>query len=211
MVQGWFIRSLLAILLVLTACGESRRYDGLQPGATVLAFGDSVTHGTGAGPGEDYPARLAAITGWNVINAGIPGDTAGEARRRLGPLLSRHDPVLVLIELGGNDFLRKRPVGNVKVDLEAMVKQVRDHGAIPVLVAVPRLSLLRARAGALKDSEIYAAIAESRNILLIEDIFSDVLSDPALRADPIHPNAEGYHALANGIAEQMQSAGLLAR
>jgi acyl-CoA hydrolase len=203
-----FFRVLLA-LLVLTGCGDSARYEHLPPGSTVLAFGDSVTHGTGAGDGEDFPARLAAISGWNVINAGIPGDTAREARRRLEPLLSRHDPALVLIELGGNDFLRKRRDADVKADLETMVEHVQDHGAIPVLVAVPRLSLLRARAGALKDSDIYAAIAESRDVPLVREVFSAVLSDETLRADPIHPNAEGYRVMAEGISAQLESLGLL--
>ena len=210
-VRGLLCLALLALAITLAACGESRRFEGLPPGATVLAFGDSVTHGTGAGPGEDYPARLAAITGWNIINAGVPGDTAREARRRLEPLLTRHDPALVLIELGGNDFLRKRRDSDVRADIEAMVGLVLNRGAIPVLVAVPRLSLLRATAGALSDSPIYATIAESGDVLLIEDIFSDVLSDPALRADRIHPNAEGYHVLAIGISEQLETAGLLNR
>lgn len=200
----------LALALLLTACGGPKRYQSLPIGTPVLAFGDSVTFGTGAGGGEDYPSRLAAISGWQVINAGIPGDTAREARKRLGALLDRHQPALVIIELGGNDFLRKRGEDLIRQDLEAMVRESQGSGAIAALVAVPRLSLLRARAGALKDSAIYADVAKSTGTLLIENVFSDVLSDDALRADAIHPNREGYQQLAQGIAEQLREGGLLA-
>jgi acyl-CoA hydrolase len=146
-----------------------------------------------------------------VINGGVPGDTAREAGKRLSGLLRQYRPDLVIIELGGNDFLRKRPERRVKEDLEALVLESQSTGAITALVAVPRLSLLRAGIGALDDSEIYAAISDRTGAVLIEDIFSDVLSDDRLRADPIHPNAEGYEILATGIAAQLEQAGLLKR
>jgi acyl-CoA hydrolase len=201
----------LLLTLLVAACGESAPYSRLPAGATVLAFGDSVTYGTGARAGEDYPTRLAELSGWRVINGGMPGDTAREARQRLFALLQEYQPDLVIIELGGNDFLRKRPESRVKEDLEALVLESQSTGAITALVAVPRLSLLRAGVGALDDSEIYAGIADRTGTLLIEDIFSEVLSDDRLRADPIHPNAEGYEILATGIAAQLEQAGLLKR
>ena len=207
------MRIWLALLLAssLWSCSDTQEFRALPPGSTVLAFGDSVTHGTGAGSGEDYPSRLAELSGWQVINAGIPGDTADRARGRLGGLLSTHQPELVIIELGGNDFLRKRRASQVQENLEELIKESQASGATTVLVAVPRLSMLRASVGALEDSPIYADLAESTGVLLIDDVFSDVLSDEALRADPIHPNAEGYRVLAGGLAEQLAAAGLLNR
>ena len=68
----------------LAGCGGKPKVAPLPAGSAVLAFGDSVTHGTGAAAGEDYPTRLAAITGWNITNAGIPGDTAENAKGRIG-------------------------------------------------------------------------------------------------------------------------------
>ena len=202
---------LIALLAIVAACSDAPPLNAIPAGSTVLAFGDSVTFGTGASAGEDYPSRLAERSGWKIINAGIPGDTAREARRRLGSLLEQHEPVLVIIELGGNDFLRKRSESAVAKDLQSMIEQVQAFGAVPVLVAVPRLSLLRATAGALKDSDIYEELSDATGTVLVADIFSDVLSDADLRADQIHPNARGYQVFADGIADQLAETGLLNR
>lgn len=207
------IRGAFAILAlwVVAGCSDAVRYTALPAGTTVLAFGDSVTYGTGARRGEDYPTELAALSGWTVINAGIPGDTARGARQRLGGLLRQHEPAMVIIELGGNDFLRKRPERDVAVDLAAMISEVEEFGAQPILVAVPRLSILRATTGTLVDSEIYASIAEDTGVVLVPDVFSDILSEDSLKADEIHPNADGYRVLATGIADRLRETGLLNR
>lgn len=202
--------TLLALLaLLLAACSDAPRHESLPDGSVVLAFGDSVTHGTGAPEGADYPRHLAALSGWQVINAGVPGDTAQAARKRLPGLLRAHQPQLVIVELGGNDFLRKRPDHAVEADLRAILAQVAEHGALPVLVAVPRLSLLRASVGALNDASLYADLAQEADVLLVPDVFSDILSNADLRADTIHPNAAGYRLLAEGIAEVLRDSGLL--
>lgn len=205
---GIAARLCLAALPLLSGCADERHHTPLEPGAVVLAFGDSVTYGTGAGRAEDYPSLLAQATGWRVINAGIPGDTAAQARERIEPLLAEHSPSLVIVALGGNDFLRQRSPLAVKEDLRAIVRDVRGAGAVPLLVAVPRLSLLRATVGALADSPVYAELAEEEGLLLVEGVFSAVLSDETLRADPIHPNAAGYRALAAGLYGALRDAGL---
>lgn len=201
---------LLACLLLLApGCGNETRLPPLQPGAVVLAFGDSITAGLGAGPGEDFPARLAAATGWQVVNAGVSGDTAREARERLAPLLAKWQPDLVIVELGGNDFLRQTPAARVGGYLREIVREAQASGARVALVAVPRLSLLRASVGALSDSPVYADIAAEEGVILIPDVLADILSDAGLRADEIHPNAAGYRQLAEGIREELAARGLL--
>jgi acyl-CoA thioesterase-1 len=200
---------LLVLSLLLTACGDSPpRYQPLAHGSVVLAFGDSVTHGTGAGKGEDFPSLLSKSTGWKVVNAGVPGDTASEARGRIAGSLQKHEPDLVIVELGGNDFLRRQSASQVKEHLREIVTAVRRSGAVPVLVAVPEFSVFGASVGSLSDSPIYEELAEEERILVIDDIFSEVLSDEGLRADRIHPNARGYRQMARGIAEALTDAGL---
>src|SRR5690606_26108663 len=208
------VRAIIVVTALLAACTDARRYDPLPAGTVVLAFGDSVTHGTGAAAGEDYPSRLAALTGWRVVNAGVPGDTARRAKERIDAALRSAKPALAIIELGGNDFLRHRTAPDVvKEDLRALVRAAREAGAIPVLAGVPEPSAFAAvagRPGRLSDSPIYAALAAEEAVLLIDDALADVLSDESLRADPIHPNAAGYRLLAQRIAEALARAGLLA-
>ncbi len=206
----WKIGIILFSIFLLWACSEPvDDYQTLPQGSVVLAFGDSVTHGTGARVGEDYPEKLAEISGWQVINAGIPGDTALAARERLGDLLLLHRPDLVLVELGGNDFLRRRRAADVKVDLAYILNACQTAGAVTVLVGVPEVSLLRATMGSLEDNIIYSELADETGALLVPGVLSSVLSDDELRADRIHPNAQGYFHLARGIAARLREVGLL--
>lgn len=202
-----FIAALLAAI-ALVGCGEQAKLTAIPRGAAVLAFGDSVTYGTGAGAGEDWPSRLAEATGWNVINAGVPGDTALAGKSRVGDLLETHRPDAVIVEIGGNDFLRRRPQSAVKEDLREILRLVKHSGARPILVAVPELSLLGVIAGRPDDAPIYAELAEEEGVPLIERVFADVLSQPELCADKIHPNAAGYAWMAAEIHKALQQIGL---
>lgn len=203
-----FIQLLLASVLLAACSGREPGLAMIPRGSPVLALGDSVTYGTGAGAGEDWPTLLAASTGWRVENAGVPGDTAAAARERIGPLLEQWRPALVIVELGGNDFLRRRSAGDVKADLRQILRDIKARGALPVLVAVPELSLLAVVAGRPRDAALYRELAEEEKVPLIGDVFSAVLADPALRADQIHPNAQGYRKLADGLLAQLRRLGL---
>lgn len=201
---------LLLVLACLAGCGKAPRLAALPAGSVVLAFGDSVTHGTGAAPGEDYPARLAVLTGWDVRNHGVPGDTAQAARARIAAALEETQPALVLLEIGGNDFLRQRKESQVREDIRAILATVRAQRIPVVLIAVPGFSPLGAAVGRLSDSPIYETLATEEKLPLVANVFADVLSDPALKADAIHPNAHGYRRLAEGIATALRETGLLA-
>lgn len=207
------MKRLLLVFAVLLAagCGGGKKADPLPSGSAVLAFGDSVTFGTGAAAGEDWPTRLAAISGWNIANAGIPGDTAEAAKGRIGTALEQSRPALVIVEIGGNDFLRRRPEGQVKEDVRKILLAVRGAGIPVVLVAVPRFSLIGAAVTGLPDADLYEQLAEEEKVTLVPKIFARILSDPALKADQIHPNAEGYRQMAEGIAEGLRQAGYLAK
>ena len=194
--------------LLLFACGKSKKLPAISAGKTVLAFGDSVTFGTGAAPGEDWPTLLAQKTGWSIVNAGIPGDTAEAGKRRFGALLEQHQPALVIIEIGGNDFLRRRDPKAVKEDLRGMIRAARQQGAQVALVAVPELSLLGALTRAPSDSPIYEELGDEENIPVIDKVFSEILSQPELCADQIHPNAWGYQQMAEGIYQSLVETGL---
>jgi acyl-CoA thioesterase I len=194
--------------LAVAACGKKQGLATIPADSPVLAFGDSVTFGTGAEPGEDWPTLLAAMTGWNIRNAGVPGDTAEAGKPRLRSLLDEQVPALVIITIGGNDFLRRRPANEVKENIRQMIRSSRAVGARVALVGVPELSLLAVVAGRPADSPIHAQLAREEGALLIPDVFSNILGQPDLCADRIHPNANGYRQMAKGILAGLQASGL---
>lgn len=199
----------LATLLVLCGgCGrEESRQSAVPPGASVLAIGDSVTFGTGAATGEDYPAQLSAITGWAIHNHGIPGDTAAGVNDRVAAALAETRPALVLLEIGGNDFLRRKPEAEVKEQVRAILKQIRSRDIPVVLVAVPQFSPLGAILGRLPDAPLYAELGKEENVAVVSDVLADVLSEDTLKADAIHPNGAGYRRMAEGIADGLTRSG----
>ena len=203
-------RSVVVVLglLFLAACGKQPQLAAIPAGHVVLAFGDSVTFGTGASPGEDWPALLGRRTGWRMVNAGIPGDTAEAAKERLGEQLQEHHPVLVMIEIGGNDFLRRRTPQAVKEDIRQLIQTAKKRQVQVVLIAVPELSLLGAVTGKPSDSPIYRQLAEEEMVPVVSNVFADVLGTPDQKADQIHPNAAGYQRMTDEIFMALQKIGL---
>ncbi len=195
--------------LILIACSSEPQFPPLPKGANVLILGDSLSHGTGAADGEDYPSLLAASTGWNIINAGVPGDTSAAGLQRLPALLERHEVDLLIVELGGNDFIRRVPQQQTVDNLRAILSEARANGIQPLLLAIPAFSPFGAAVGSLSDHELYQELAKETGTPLIEDIFSDVLASNALKSDPIHPNAEGYRLVEEGLRKALSKKGFL--
>jgi acyl-CoA thioesterase I len=203
-----------AALAVVGVFGCSRKRGAAQAqalaaGATVLALGDSITYGTGASPDTAYPAQLAAITGWNVINGGVPGDTAANALERLPALLAEHRPALVIIGIGGNDFLRRMAPDATRAAIRGAIERARGAGAQVLLVAIPQLSAGAALGLGLSDHPMYEELARELALPLHAGGWSRVLGDASLRADAIHANAAGYRAFADGLVATLKQAGLL--
>ena len=203
---------LLAPLAVmgLAACGrKTARAQAVAPGATVLALGDSLTSGVGAAPDTAYPAVLQRLTGWKVVNSGVSGDTSAQALARLPGLLQTHSPALVIVSIGGNDFLRREAASVTRTQVRQICEQARASGAQVLLVAVPELSLMAA-AGRLSDHALYTDIATELKIPLHSKGWSGVLANEQLRADQVHANAAGYEQFAQGLVATLKDTGLLA-
>ena len=201
---------LIALLpLILAACSSEPQFPPLPRGANVLILGDSLSHGTGAAEGEDYPSLLAASTGWNIINAGVPGDTSAGGLQRLPDLLNRHEVDLLIVELGGNDFIRRVPQQETINNLRAILSKAKANDIQPLLLAIPAFSPFGAAVGSLSDHELYRQLAKETDTPLVEDIFSDVLAKNALKADPIHPNTEGYRLVEEGLRKALSKKGFL--
>jgi lysophospholipase L1-like esterase len=198
-------RFLIAVCVsfLLAACDRAPTLPKLTQQDVIVAFGDSLTHGTGANDDTAYPAVLAALTGRTVINAGVPGDTTASGLQRLPEVLAEYQPRLVLLCLGGNDMLRKQPAASTENNLRLLVQTIRASGANVVLIGVPEPKLF---GGA---PDFYARVAKDMQLPLEQDVFNDVLKDNRLKSDPIHANAAGYHVVAERLAAFLREAGAL--
>jgi acyl-CoA hydrolase len=205
--RSWFI--LVCLVLLSSACGKQPQYANLPAKSTVVILGDSLTHGTGANKGEDYASILATNTGWNIINAGVPGNTSLNGLERMPAILQEHEIDLLIIELGGNDFLQRLPEQETVNNLKAILAQAKAKRIQTILLAVPEFSPMGAAFGNLSDHALYAKLAQGSDIPLIENVFTDVLATNALKADSIHPNAEGYVMVEANLRQSLIKLGFL--
>lgn len=203
---------LICALLMVAACSRPE-YTALPAHANVVILGDSLTYGTGANSGEDYASLLAASTGWNVINAGVPGNRTSDGLERLPDLLAEYDGVqridLLIVELGGNDFLKQVPETETVSNLKSILMQAKAHKIQTLLLAIPKFSPIGAAFGNLSDHALYEQLAEETGTPLVEGLFTDVLDDNRLKSDHIHPNAEGYRTVEVKLRKSLTEIGFL--
>jgi lysophospholipase L1-like esterase len=194
---------LLACAALAAGCGDAPRIAPLAPDAVVLAFGDSITYGTGASEAESYPAQLEALIGRKVVRAGVPGEVTARALERLPRALEEHRPQLLVLCIGGNDFLRNLGKAQAAANVQTMVAMARQRGVDVVLIGTPEKGLL------VSPPAFYAQIAEQARIPYEGAVIGEILRDSTLKSDPIHPNAAGYRMIAERVAALLRASGAL--
>lgn len=194
----------ILIALAIAACsGGGADLPKLAPGDVILAFGDSLTYGTGASPEESYPAILSRRIGFEVVNAGVPGEVTEKGLRRLPGVLHRVRPKLAILCLGGNDMLRRQDPAQTEENLKQMVRLIRAQGAAVVMLGVPEPGLF------LSTADVYDRVASELDVPLEDDIIPDLLGDNQYKSDHIHPNAAGYARLAEAVEALLREHGAL--
>ncbi|WP_040725369.1 GDSL-type esterase/lipase family protein [Thiomicrorhabdus sp. Kp2] len=199
-IPGLFI--LFISILCLSSC-SSHKLPTLKSDDVILAFGDSLTAGVGVQKSESYPTVLAQLTGLQVINAGVTGETTTEGLKRLPELLNKYKPGLVILLEGGNDVLQKVPESQIKANLAKMIQSIQNSGSAVLLVGAPEKKLFG------NSLELYAELANEFNIPIEEDIVANLMKRLSMKSDYVHFNQQGYQAMAEAIYKQLISSGAI--
>ncbi len=189
----------LLFTVFLTGCMKKKINNTGSQGKNIICFGDSITFGYGVEVKETYPVALEKMTHKPVINAGIDGDTSTEAAKRLETDVLSRDPYLVIIEFGGNDFLRKIPT-NVTVDnIRIMVDKIQAKGAMVAIADISASLLMR------DYHQPYRKIAREKGAIFIPSVMSGIITNPKMKSDFFHPNATGYQLIAERVYRCIKS------
>lgn len=199
---------LILFLAILTVGCSQKSLSPIDEGSNIVAFGDSLTFGYGASPNESYPEKLKSKINRNIINEGVNGNTTEDGVSRINEVLETYSPSLIIIGLGGNDMLRKVDEETTKNNLRKLIDISKTSGAEVILLATPRPSIMAAL-GSLNDAEFYEDIAKEKEVPLIENVYSELLSKPQYKSDPIHLNAKGYDMVAENIAKFLKESGAI--
>lgn len=194
----YIVLSITLIFLFFSFTHKETDIKPLSSQATILAFGDSLTYGYNAKPSESYPVLLSTLSGHKVLNAGILGDTSADGLRRLSTLLENESIKLMILCFGGNDIIQGISMTTLKSNLKTMIQMAKEKKIEVLLISVPDLGLF-----GLSPLELYEEIADEEDIPLLSGMLADILSQPSLKSDQIHPNALGYKQMGEKIYEKL--------
>jgi acyl-CoA thioesterase I len=222
LIVGWLA---LALGLTQFSCGGSKKENAqprtpphteekpqkavpVDPRPAIVAFGDSLTAGFGAEPGDSYPDFLQKELDreglhWRVVNAGVSGDTTTDGLNRLGEVLA-YKPRIVIVEFGGNDGLRGLPIETTRANLEQIVSTLQQAGVSVVLAGMT----LPPNYGPdyIKSFErIYADLKAKYKLTEIPFLLEGVATNRSLmQRDGLHPTARGNELVAQTVLKYLK-------
>lgn len=167
-------------------------------GDNIICFGDSLTYGTGATAGMDYPSQLSRMISRPIINAGVPGDTTATALVRLERDVLSRSPRIVAITLGGNDLKNGVAKETAQNNLRIIVESVQKQGALVILGGIDIPFWGKAF------GDIYQQISDESATVLVPNVLDGIFGNRRLMSDSIHPNNDGYTAMAHMFREAME-------
>jgi acyl-CoA thioesterase-1 len=182
-----------------TATAPLSAYEG-----TIVALGDSLTAGFGVPEDKAYPARLARklkAEGYyfEVINAGISGETSSGVRERVEWILASQEPDIVILETGANDGLQGQDPGLLKKNLEELLAGMKARGIVVVLAGMrllPNFGITHARAF----DEVYPRVAATHEVIYMPFFLESVAGRARFnQPDRLHPNSQGYERIVEDL------------
>jgi len=188
--------------IALIGC-SSPKLDLIESDGVILAFGDSLTVGVGTTRQNSYPSVLGDLSGLNIINSGVSGETSDIGLKRLPNELDRVFPDLLIIIEGGNDILQNRGHSEIKKNIAAMIELAKNRGVPVVLIGIPEKNLFSSSA------PFYKELADQYQLVFDDSLISSLQRSPQLKSDYIHFNKEGYRKMAEAVYELLQDNGAL--
>ena len=161
-------------------------------GADIVAFGDSLVAGIGAGGGNDFVSLLSKQIEREIINLGVPGNTTADGLARINEL-DQYRPKVVLLLLGGNDHLRKVPIETTFENLGKMIEEIHSRGAIVLLLGV------KGNLFGDKFEPEFEKLREKYKTAYVPDVLYGLFGNAKFMEDSIHPNDAGNKIIAERI------------
>ena len=158
----------------------------------IVAMGDSLVYGYGATAGNDFVSLLSESIGQPIINMGVNGNTTAGGLSAADMVIELK-PSVVLVLLGGNDYLRGVSIAETFSNLELIVEKLQANGAVVILLGI--------QGGVLSDpfAAEFKALAERRGTAYVPNVLSGLIGNQSLMADAIHPNDAGYARIAKKV------------
>jgi acyl-CoA thioesterase-1 len=190
---------LTSLFIIISICSCAPSINNLDSqGKNIICFGDSITKGEGAADDKAYPEVLRKLLGRSVINAGVSGDTTITALERLEEDVLDKSPFLVIVELGGNDFLQQRPKELTLKNLEEIIIRIQESGSAVALCDVSSGFILS------DYRNDFERLAKKTGSIFIPCLLGGILNNPSMRVDNIHPNEEGYELIAQRVYKEVK-------
>lgn len=191
----------VAFLIMISCSPGIETVKNLEAGVgdKIIVLGDSIASGYGVSETESFPSVVSRLLNLPIVNQGVGGNTTTDALNRLQQDVLSASPWLVIVELGGNDFLRKLPKTETELNLKTIITKIQEKQAIAVLLGI--------NLGMFKDEyqEIYERVAKETQAYLIPQVLEGILDNPKYRQeDFIHPNAAGHQLLGERVAQGLK-------
>ena len=184
-----------AIIFILTSAlfFSTKHKNVVESTDLIVFFGNSITAGLGAEPGEDFPSLIGKTLNVPIINAGISGNTTHDALLRIDNDVISKNPSVVVVELGGNDLLEQVDTRETTKNLDLILSKIKPTGAKIVILGT-KFYLFQEEYEA-----DWTSLAKKYNAAFVPDILDGVITDQSLKSDDIHPNAKGYQKIAEKL------------
>jgi acyl-CoA thioesterase-1 len=194
----YVILIIAAIFVAISFFPKKKITNYPSTGTDIIAYGDSLVQGVGSSNYGDFVSVLSRKIGRPIINLGNSGDTTFDGLARIDDL-DKYKPKIVILLLGGNDYLKKIPQQDTQANLIKIIKNIQDRGAIVLLLGV--------RGGLLSDrfETMYSDLSYKYNTGYVPDVLRGLVFNNNYMSDPIHPNNAGYLLITEKVYPKLKS------